>query len=172
MEERAARSSDRRRSDEAEVYRYGPFYRWVAYGTGGLVVLAIIVVGWAVVTAGLSQVNWGAYAGIATGLVCAVTSVPTLLREFSLTGERIRADGPLWTSQEVRLDAVRRVFVGGTSVEVYAAADHTPALRFHRRVQGGEDLIETLVARLPSSARVDHPSGELSDRLGDRLTAA
>jgi hypothetical protein len=172
MEEHAARSSERRRSDEAEVYRYGPLYRWGAYGTGGLVVLAVVAVGWVIVTAGLSQVNWGAYAGVATGVVCAATSVPTLLAELYLTEDRLRKVRPLRVDQKVRLDKVRRVFIGGASVELYVSSDTDPALTFHRKIRESDDLIERLVGRLPPSAEVDHPSGEMKGRLGKRLTGA
>lgn len=172
MEEHNVRSSDPSRAEEAEVYRYGPLYRWGAYGTASLVVLAVIAAGWAILTAGPSQVNWGAYAGLATGLICATTSVPTLLTELYLTEDRLRKKKPLSTDQNIRLDEVGRVFIGGASVELYVSSDTDPDITFHRKIRGGDGLIRKLVGRLPDSAAVDHPSGELEGQLGDRLTGA
>ncbi len=163
--DRDAELPDRPRPSDVEVYRYGIPYRWLACGTGGLVLLAVGAVGWVAVTGGLSEVNWGAYAGLATALVCGVTSVPTLLSELHLTEDRLRKTGPLRAGQEVRLDEVRRVFIGGASVELYSSSDVDPALTFHRKIQGSDDLIEKLVGRLPASAEIDHPSGELDGRL-------
>ena len=163
--DRDAELPDRPRPSDVEVYRYGMPYRWLAYGTGGLVLLAVGAVGWVAVTGGRSEVNWGAYAGLATALVCGVTSVPTLLSELHLTEDRLRKTGPLRAGQEVRLDEVRRVFIGGASVEVYSSSDVDPALTFHRKIQGSDDLIAKLVGCLPASAEIDHPSGELDGRL-------
>lgn len=81
-------------------------------------------------------------------------------------------DTPLWTETEVSFDEVRHVFIGGASVELYVGSDDQPALTFNRDVPGSDDLIEKMVAHLPASAQVDHPSGELSGRLGDRSAPA
>jgi hypothetical protein len=168
--DRDAELPDRSRPGDVEVYRYGMPYRWLAYGTGGLVVLAVVAVGWVGVTGGLSEVNWGAYAGVGTALVCAATSVPILLAELYLTEDRLQKTSPLRAEREVPLDEVRRVFIGGASVELYVSSDADPALTFHRKIQGSDDLIVKLVGCLPASATVDHPSGEMSDRLAERLT--
>jgi hypothetical protein len=129
-------------------------------------------IGLVVVTSGLADVSSGAYTGLAVGLLGAFTSAPELLSELSLTEDRLRKEWPLRSNREVCLHDVRRVFIGGVSVELYVDSDHDPALTFNRNVQDGDDLIEKLVGRLPASARVDHPSGELSERLGERWTAA
>lgn len=158
---------ERPHSGNVEVYRYGPLYRWGAYGTAGIVVLSLIAISGTAVIKGLSEMNWGAYAGAVAGLVGTATSVPTLLSELYLTKDRLLKERPLRADQEVHLDEVRRVFVGGASVELYVSSGADAALTFDRKVQGGDDLIEKLVGRLPVSAEVDHPSGELKGRLAD-----
>jgi hypothetical protein len=165
-EDRYTEGPGRSETSNEAVYRYGRPYRWGAYGTGGLVVLSVLAVSGAVVIKGLSGMDWGAYAGAVAGLASASVSVPSLLSELYLTEDRLRKEHPLWANREVYLDAVHRVFVGGASVELYSSSDADPALTFHRKIQGSDDLIVKLVGRLPASAQVDHPSGELSDRLG------
>ena len=152
-------------SADEEVYRYGPFYRALAYGAVGIAILVLASVGMVVATKGLSEVDWGAYAGAAAGIVGIGVSFPVLLSELHLTADRLRKEWPLRSTQEVRLSDVCRVFIGGSSVEVYVTPGADPALAFDRKIRGSEDLIETLVARLPASAEVDHPSGELDGRL-------
>jgi len=171
-DDQGAEVPKRPRPEDAEVYRYGRPYRWLAYGTGGVVVLMLVSVVLFAVTSGLADVNWGAYTGLAVGLLAAATSAPELLSGLCLTADRLRKEWPLRSNQEVYLDDVHRVFIGGVSVELYVDSDHDPVLTFNRNVQDSDDLIEKLVGRLPASAQVDHPSGELSERLGNRWTAA
>ena len=59
--DRDAELPDRPRPGDVEVYRYGMLYRWLAYGTGGLLVLAVVDVGWEAVTGGLTAENRGEY---------------------------------------------------------------------------------------------------------------
>ena len=153
------------RSADEEVYRYGPFYRALAYGAVGIAILVLASVGMVVATKGLSEVDWGAYAGAAAGIVGIGVSFPVLLSELHLTADRLRKEWPLRSTQEVRLSDVCRVFIGGSSVEVYVTPGADPALAFDRKIRGSEDLIENLVGRLPASAEIDHPSGELDGRL-------
>ncbi|WP_263785676.1 hypothetical protein [Salinibacter grassmerensis] len=162
----------RPRTEDAEVYRYGRPYRWLAYSAVGVTALSLCAVIWALFTTGGADVNWGAYAGLAGGLGGAAATAPVLLSELYLTEDRLRKEWSLRPNREVCLHDVRRVFIGGVSVELYVDSDHDPDLTFNRNVQDGDDLIEKLVGRLPASARVDHPSGELSERLGERWTAA
>jgi len=164
--DRDAELPDRSRPDDVEVYRYGMPYRWLAYGTAGIVVLSVLAVSGTVVIKGLSGMDWGAYAGAVAGLVGAAVSVPSLLSELYLTEDRLRKEHPLWANREVYFDEVHRVFVGGASVELYSSSDVDPALTFHRKIQGSDELIVKLVGCLPDSATVDHPSGELKGRLG------
>lgn len=49
---------------------------------------------------------------------------------------------------EVRLEEVRRMFVGGLTVEIYAASESDPVLTFDRKLQGGDTLLEKLAGRL------------------------
>ncbi|WP_263834764.1 hypothetical protein [Salinibacter sp.] len=151
--------------EHTEVYRHRPLYRWGAYGTAGIVALSVLAISGTMVIKGLSGTNWGAYTGAIAGLIGAAVSVPSLLAELSLTEDRLRKERPLRAGREVSFEEVRRVFIGGVSVEIYVDADHEPALTFHRHVQDSDDLIEKLVARLPASAEIDHPSGELDGRL-------
>jgi len=153
------------RSDEKKVYRYGSLYRGLAYGAVGIAVLVLASAGMVAATEGLSEVNWGACAGAAAGIVGIGVSFPVLLSELHLTADRLRKEWPFRADQEVRLGEVRRVFVGGTSVEVYVSSDADPALAFDRKVHESDELIENLVGRLPASAEVDHPSGELTKQL-------
>ncbi len=157
--------SSERSFEHTEVYRHGPLYRWGAYATAGIVVLSVLAISGRMVIKGLSGMNWGAYAGAVAGLVGAAVSVPSLLSELYLTEDRLREERPLRANREVYFDEVHRVFVGGASVELYSSSDADPALTFHRKIQGSDDLIVKLVGRLPASAEVDHPSGELDGRL-------
>jgi hypothetical protein len=116
--------------------------------------------------------NWVAHAGVAAGLAGSCAAIPSLLSELHLTENRLRKEWPLRANREVYFDEVDRVFVGGASVELYVASGADPALTFDRKIRGGDELIEKLVRRLPASAEVDHPSGELQERLGERLTGA
>jgi hypothetical protein len=157
-----ARSS---RSSDTEVYRYGPLYRWGATGTAGIVVLSVLAISGTMVIKGLSGMNWGAYAGAVAGMVGAAVSVPSLLSELHLTENRLRKKWPLRANREACFGEVDRVFIGGSSVAVYVTPGADPVLTWDRKIRGSEDLIEKLVRRLPASAEVDHPSGELDERL-------
>lgn len=156
-------------SADEEVYRYGPFYRTLAYGAVAIGVFVFASAVLVAITSGLADVNWGAYAGAVAGLVGVGISFPTLLSELHLTADRLRKEWPLRPSREVRLRDVSRVFIGGSSVELYVSPGADPALTFDRKVRGSEDLIETLVGHLPASAGVDHPSGEMDELLEDRF---
>ncbi|MEF8796619.1 MAG: hypothetical protein V5A22_09225 [Salinivenus sp.] len=61
------------------------------------------------------------------------------------------------------------MFIGGGSVQIYASPGPNPDLEFQRKLRGGDDLIETLVGRLPPGTEIEHPSGELAGQLGGRL---
>lgn len=64
------------------------------------------------------------------------------------------------------------MFVGGLTVEIYAASESDPVLTFDRKLQGGDTLLEKLAQDLPEEAEVEHPSGELAGRLGGRCSEA
>jgi len=96
-------------------------------------------------------------------------SAGKLASTFQLTEDRLRQERPLHSDREIPLDEIQRVFIGGMTVEIYTSSGPEPRLEFHRKLQGGDDLIEKLARRLPSDTEIEHPSGELAGRLGGRM---
>jgi len=92
----------------------------------------------------------------------------TLLSTFRLTEDQLRQERPLHANKEVPLSEIRRMLIGGRTVEIYASPGPKPDLEFDRKLQGGDELIEKLAGRLPEGAEIEHPSGELAGRLGGR----
>lgn len=97
-------------------------------------------------------------------------SAGTLLSTFQLTTDRLRQERPLHANKEVPLGEIRRMFIGGQAVEIYTSPGPEPDLEFRRKLRGGDELIEKLARRLPPGAAIEHPSGELAERL-DEVTA-
>lgn len=95
-------------------------------------------------------------------------SAGRLLSTLRLTEHQLRQERPLRADKDASLSEIRRLFVGGRSVEVYTSRGSKPDLEFERKLQGGDELIEKLARRLPEDAEIEHPSAELAGRLGGR----
>lgn len=154
------------------AYTYGPIFRGSAYALVGVAVLLAVVVLWEALS-GTPTLEWIPFLFFFVLIAMnAYQSLGQLLSTFRLTEDRLQQERPMHADVEVRLEEVRRVFVGGLTVEIYAASESDPALTFPRKLQGGDTLIETLARALPKDAEVEHPSGELAGRLGGRCSEA
>lgn len=153
------------------AYTHGPIFRRAAYMlVGGIPILAAAVL-WAALT-GTPTLDWvPSLFLLLLVLVNGHRSVGELLSTVRLTEDRLRQERPLQSDAEVRLREVRRLFVGGMTVEVYTSSESEPALTFSRKLRNGDDLVEKLVRALPEDAAVDHPSGELAGRLSEARQA-
>jgi hypothetical protein len=114
--------------------------------------------GFTIVTMGLALAAWLIY-----------RLVPEIVSTFRLTEDQLRQERPLRADKEVFLREIRRLFIGGHSVEVYTSPGSKPDLEFERKLQGGDELIEKLARRLPPGAEIEHPSGELAGRLAGQM---
>jgi len=153
------------------AYAHGPIFRSSAYMlVGGTLVLAIFVL-WAALT-GTPTLDWVPWLFLLVlSLVNGYQSIGELLSTLRLTADRLRQERPLQSDAEVQLQEIRRLFVGGMTVEVYTSSESGPALTFSRKLRNGDDLVERLVRALPEDAEVDHPSSELAGRLSEARPA-
>ena len=150
------------------AYTHGPVFRSSAYMlVGGTLVLAVFVL-WAALT-GAPTLDWVLL--LVLVLVNVHQSVGELLSTLQLTEDRLRQERPLHSDSEVRFREIRRLFVGGMTVEIYTSSESEPTLTLSRKLRNGDDLVERLVRALPEDAEVDHPSGELAGRLSEARPA-
>ena len=150
-------------------YRYGRFYRSPAFALLASAVLLTVVVLWEVLS-GTPTLEWAPFLFFLVLIVVnGFQSAGRLLSTFRLTEDRLRQERPLHADKDIPLSEVRRMFIGGHSVEIYASTEPEPDLEFERKLQGGDELIEKLARRLPPGAEVEHPSGELAGRLAGRM---
>ena len=152
--------------DTAEdTYTYGPLFQGLACGWPVSAALLAAFVAWA-------PSSGAAFSDLAPALCLLMLSVANgyqsagkLASTFQLTEDRLRQERPLHSDREILLNEIRRVFIGGMTVEIYASPGSKPDLEFERKLRGGDDLIEKLARRLPPDAEIEHPSGELAKRL-------
>jgi hypothetical protein len=151
------------------TYRYGRFYRSPAFVLLASAVLLMVFVLWEALS-GTPTLEWVPFLFFLVLIVVnGFQSAGRLLSTFRLTEDQLRQERPLRADTDVSLSEVRRLFIGGHSVEVYTSSGSEPDLEFERKLQGGDELIEKLARRLPPSAEIEHPSGELAGRLGGRM---
>ena len=157
---------------DKSTHTYGLIFQGSAYALLGAAVLLAVVVLWEALS-GSPTLEWIPFlfflVVIATN---AYQSAGQLLSTFRLTEDRLHQERPMHADVEVRLEGVRRMFVGGLTVEIYAASESDPVLTFYRKLQGGDNLLEKLAQALPEEVEVEHPSGELAGRLGGRCSEA
>lgn len=156
------------RSAPESTYRYGRFYRSPAFAQLAAAVPLAATALWMAFSGSGPLDLLSAVAFFTTALLAARQSAGTLLSVFRLTGDRLRQERPFRADKDVPLGEVRRMFIGGHSVEIYVSPGPGPDLEFERGLEGGDELIEKLARRLPEGAEIEHPSGELDGRLGDR----
>jgi hypothetical protein len=153
------------------TYRYGQFYRSLAFAP----LVSAALAGAAVFLTVLSGIvepleRLSASCILVIALLGGYRSAGTLLSTFRLTEDQLRQERPLHANKEVPLSEIRRMFIGGRTMEIYASPGPKPDIEFERKLQGADELIEKLVRRLPEGAEIEHPSGELAGRLG-KVTA-
>ncbi len=150
------------------TYRYGRFYRSPVFAQLAAAAPLAAIALW-MAFSGSGPLDLLSAAGFLTiALLSGYQSAGTLLSVFRLTEDRIRQERPLHADKDIPLGEVRRMFIGGHSVELYASPGPEPDLEFERGLEGGDELIEKLARRLPPDAEIDHPSGELAGRLAGR----
>jgi len=155
------------RSAPESTYRYGRFYRSPAFAQLAAAAPLAATALW-MAFSGAGPLEWLSAASFLTiALLGGYQSAGTLLSVFRLTEDRIRQERPLHADKDVPLGEVRRMFIGGHSVETYASPGPEPDLEFERGLEGGDELIEKLARRLPVGAEIEHPSGELAGRLSE-----
>ena len=150
------------------TYRYGRFYRSPAFVLLASAVLLTVFVLWEALS-GTPTLEWAPFLFFLVLIVVnGFQSAGRLLSTFRLTEDQLRQERPLRADKDVSLSEIRRLFVGGHSVEVYTSSPGSePDLEFERKLQGGNELIEKLARRLPPGAEIEHPSGELAERLSE-----
>jgi len=157
-------------SGAEHTYRYGRFYRSPAFAPLVSAALLAATALWMALS-GAGPFEWISALGFLTlALLGGYRSAGTLLSTFRLTEDQLRQERPLHATKEVPISAIRRMFIGGQTVEIYASPGPEPDLEFERKLQGADELIEKLVRSLPPDAEIEHPSGELAGRLG-KVTA-
>lgn len=163
-------TADETRGDtyRGDTYRYESFFRGLAYAVPASIVLLAAFLCWMVVSGASFSDLISASASLVLSLATEYQSGGRRLSTFRLTEDQLRQERPLRPDREVSLGEIRHVFVGGMSAKIYASPGPEPDLEFYRKLEGGNDLIEKLVGRLPESAEIEHPSGELAGRLGGR----
>ncbi|MCS4201466.1 hypothetical protein [Salinibacter ruber] len=150
------------------TYRYGRFYRSPVFAQLAAAAPLAATALW-MIFSGAGPLDLLSAAGFLTiALLSGYQSAGTLLSVFRLTENRIRQERPLHADKDIPLGEVRRMFIGGHSVELYASPEPEPDLEFERGLEGGDELIEKLARRLPAGAEIEHPSGELAGRLAGR----
>lgn len=155
--------------DTAEdSYTHGLFFRGLAYTVPVAAVLLAAFIARAVFSGTASSDLGPILALFVLSVVNGYQSAGSLLSTFRLTEDRLRQERPLHATKEVSLGEIRRMFIGGQTVEIYASHGAEPDLEFHRKLEGGDELIGKLARRLPEGAEIEHPSGELAGRLGSR----
>jgi hypothetical protein len=154
------------------TYRYGRFYRSPVFAQLAAAAPLAAVALW-MAFSGAGPLEWLSAAGfLMIALPAARQSAGTLLSVFRLTEDRIWQQRPLHADKDIPLGEVRRMFIGGHSVELYASPGPEPDLEFERGLEGGDELVEKLARRLPAGAEVEHPSGELAERLSEVSASA
>jgi hypothetical protein len=156
------------RSAPESTYRYGRFYRSPAFAQLAASVPLAATALWMAFSGSGPLDLLSAVAFLTIALLAARQSAGTLLSVFRLTGDRLQRERPFHADKNVPLGEVRRMFIGGHSVEIYVSPGPGPDLEFERGLEGSDELIEKLARRLPVGAEIEHPSGELDGRLGDR----
>lgn len=150
------------------TYTHGPLLRRLSYaGLTSTVLLAALI-------------SWMAFSGTASSdliptlvlltltVVNGYRSAGNLLSTYRLTEDKLVQERPLHATKEVSLAEIRRIFIGGQTVEIHVSPGPEPDLEFQRQLEDGDELIEKLAERLPPDAEIEHPSGELAGRLGGR----
>ena len=155
--------------EDTSAYRYGRFFRALGKAAAVVVVLLAAYIAWALITGKTSSDLIPLLGLFAISAVNGFQGIGNLLSTYRLTETRLHQERPLRSGREIPLGEIRRVFIGGMSVEIYASSGSEPDLEFHRKIEGGDELIEKLVGRLPPDAEIEHPSGELAGRLGGRV---
>ena len=141
------------------TYRYGRFYRSPAFALLASALLLMVVVLWEALS-GTPTLEWAPFLFFLVLIVMnGFQSAGRLLSTFRLTEDRLRQERPLHADKDIPLSEVRRMFIGGHSVEIYASPGPEPDLEFERKLHGGDELIEKLARRLPPGVEVEHPSG-------------
>jgi len=98
-------------------------------------------------------------------------STNTLLSSVHLAESTLHRVWPLKDDSRIPLNKIRRVFLGGASIEIYASNDDTPDLTVERNLPGIGAFIDALTQRLSPSVPIDNPSGEFDDVLAARAEA-
>ena len=149
------------------TYRYGRFYRSPVFAQLAAAAPLAAIALW-MTFSGSGPLDLLSAAGFLTiALLSGYQSAGTLLSVFRLTEDRIRQERPLHADKDIPLGEVRRMFIGGRSVKIFVSPGTQPDLEFGRGLEGGDELIEKLARRLPPGAEIEHPSGELAERLSE-----
>lgn len=149
-----------------DTYTYGPFFRGAAYALLMAAVLVAAATLWIAVSGEGPSELVSPLGFLVLALTSGYQSAGTLLSTFRLNTNQLRQERPLHADKAVSLGEIRRMFIGGQDVEIYTSPGPEPDLEFERKLRGGDELIEKLAQRLPPGAEIEHPSGELAERLG------
>lgn len=95
-------------------------------------------------------------------------STNTVLSSVHLAEATLHRARPLKDDTRISLNDIRRVFLGGASIEIYASNDDSPDLTVERDLPGIDAFIDALAQRLPPAVPIDNPSGEFDDLLAAR----
>lgn len=157
------------------VLRYSRLQRASVYLLPAAVVAVLLYVLWTVVTGTfLDTFGEPPHMVLVWGIL--VVSLPlnvwrstnTLLSSVHLSESTLRRTRPLKDDTRIPLDDIRRVFLGGASIDIYTSDDDTPELTVERDLPGMHPFIEALTRRLPASTTLENPSGEFDDLLAAR----
>lgn len=160
------------------VLRYSRLQRASVYLLPATVVVILLYVAWTV-AAGTFSVTFGEPPHMVLVWGILLVSLPlnvwrstnTLLSSVHLSESTLDRTRPLKDDTRIPLADIRRVFLGGASIEIYTSDDDTPELTVERDLPGIDPFIDALTRRLPASATLENPSGEFDDLLSARAEA-
>jgi hypothetical protein len=157
------------------VLQYSRLQRASVYLLPATVVAVLLHVAWTVVTGTfLDTFGEPPHMVLVWGLL--LVSLPLnvwrstniLLSSVHLSKSTLHRTWPLKEDTRIALDDIRRVFLGGASIEIYVSDDDTPDLTVERDLPDVDSFIDALTRRLPASTTLENPSGEFGDLLAAR----
>jgi hypothetical protein len=160
------------------VLQYSRLQRASVYLLPATVVAVLLYVAWIVVTGTfLDTFGEPPHMVLVWGIL--LVSLPlnvwqstnTLLSSVHLSESTLHRTRPLRGDTRIALDDIRRVLLGGASIEIYVSDDDTPDLTVERDLPDVDSFIDALTRRLPASTTLENPSGEFDDLLAARAEA-